>query len=179
MKKFLGIFGISFLVLVFSVVYLIKTEEKKQEVLASLKTETVYGDSMYPTIKEGDQVYVDLEVNTKEIKAKDIVTFNLKTRSENFVKRVIAKGGDKVEFMDNGEIFVNNQKLQEDYLLSKNQFYLTPTFKNLLKQLEYYKNIIPKDMVLLMGDNRAKSLDSSSFGLVPAEYIYGKVYLKD
>ena len=45
----------------------------------------------------------------------------------------------------------------------------------LLKQLSLNNLSIFKGEYLLLGDNRASSLDAGEFGLVPKEHIIGKV----
>lgn len=138
---------------------------------------TIVGSSMLPTLHDGEKVMVDQDFYLKNgVKRGDIVKINLKVQQQPIVKRVIAVGGDKVEFKE-GRIFLNDKPLEEPYLYDMNV--QTPSNINaLLIPLKFYNGTIPKKTVLVLGDNRASSKDSTEFGLLPEDYVDGKVILK-
>ncbi len=140
---------------------------------SSMEKSFIKGNSMNPTLKNEEVVYLDR--NYTSYKRGDIVAFKLKSNDEYFVKRIIAVGDDSIIFGKDGFIYVNGKKLNESYL-SGLSFVKDERLKLLLKQLEYYNNVIPKGYVLLLGDNRVNSYDSSEYGVIPIEYLVGKVY---
>lgn len=132
----------------------------------------VVGPSMSPTLKNGDIVLLDkVSYRFAKIKRKDIVALYY-ADSKYLIKRVIGKPGEKVEFKDN-HLYINGVKFKEDYLPKG---ITTEDFE--LNDLGY--TIIPKDMYLVLGDNRENSLDSrdKKVGLVPKKNIIGKVRIQ-
>ena len=92
------------------------------------------------------------------------------SKAKYLIKRVIGLPGDKIEYKDN-VLYVNGEKIKEDFL---NKNIKTENFS--LASLGYQK--IPKDMYLVLGDNREDSLDSREIGLIKKKDILGKVSLK-
>ncbi|WP_277300728.1 signal peptidase I [Veillonella montpellierensis] len=80
-----------------------------------------------------------------------------------WVKRVIGKAGDTLEFRD-GHVWRNGQELQESYTkeVAMNYSRTTPV-------------VIPEGMVFVMGDNRNHSSDSRFIGPVPVDHVLGTV----
>ena len=88
-------------------------------------------------------------------------------KTKSLIKRVIAVEGDSIE-ITNGEVFLNGEKLEENYINGSD------TFGDIIIEK------IPKGKVFVMGDNRGNSLDSrdSQIGLVDTKDIKGKAILK-
>lgn len=80
-----------------------------------------------------------------------------------WVKRVIGKPGDVLEFKDGG-VYRNGKKLDEPYI--KEQM--------LIPQKETIT--VPTGHVFAMGDNRNNSKDSRYIGAVPIDHILGKKF---
>lgn len=80
-----------------------------------------------------------------------------------WVKRVIGKAGDTLEFRD-GHVWRNGQELQEPYTKDEIMNYSRTT-----------PVVIPEGMVFVMGDNRNHSSDSRFIGPVPVDHVLGTV----
>ena len=129
----------------------------------------VEGSSMYPTLKNHERLIVDkLSYFVTNPKRGEIVVFRFpKDESRDFIKRVIAVGGDTIE-MKNGQVFVNGQALKEDYIYKND-----PKGKNISS---YRKTIVPEGTIFVLGDNRNNSEDSRfpDVGFVPFDLVKGK-----
>lgn len=86
-------------------------------------------------------------------------------RPDDFIKRIIGLPGDTLEIRDE-KVFVNGEELAEEYL------------PNGLHMPDFDRQTIPADHYFVMGDNRENSIDSRSWGLVPAEEIVGHAFLR-
>ncbi len=130
----------------------------------------VEGDSMLPTLRNGDWVAVSglsLGIDRGDI----VISTQPWERNVPIVKRVIAVGGDVVDIdFDAGEVFLNGEKLNEPYINS-------PT--TLSYDVEFPLTV-PEGFVFVMGDNRGGSLDSRSshIGFIDERYILGEVYFR-
>lgn len=80
-----------------------------------------------------------------------------------WIKRVVAVGGDTVEFID-GKFYRNGELVEEDYINDQT----VVTYPN------GEKIVVPDGYVYVMGDNRNVSQDSRSIGVVPIYALTGK-----
>jgi signal peptidase I len=91
--------------------------------------------------------------------------FGFQTGDEqDFIKRVIAVGGDEVEGQ-NGDVYVNGERVAEPYLEPADG------------TAEFRRTTIPEDMLFVMGDNRNNSDDSRSFGPIPEDSVVGHAFI--
>lgn len=143
---------------------------------SKLKPFIISGESMEPTIADGDQVFTDLNYyKTHPIEKGDIVAIQF-SLSSNKIKRVVAVGGDKVEFTNN-QILVNDTASPTSYLKDSNVSF-NPSKSRILKIQLGRTGIIPEGQLVVLGDNRFPSEDSQQFGLVMVEQVMGKVIFK-
>ena len=133
------------------------------------KVSTV-GDSMKPILRNGDVVLVNRIVyNASRPKRGDIIVFKPKgnENSHYYIKRIIALPGESVEIVENS-VYINGEKLQEDYETSKIDDVGIVNEKIKLGSDEYF----------VLGDDRQNSEDSrnANVGNVKYSYIYGKAW---
>ncbi len=130
----------------------------------------VSGKSMYPTFKNGEYLIVDeLTKRTSGYERGDVVILRYPNDpSEFYIKRVIGLPGEIVTAVPGKtEITtVSGEKLLLDEPYVKNPGGPSTTRK--LSDTEYF----------VMGDNRAQSSDSRSWGPVPERLMDGKALLR-
>lgn len=122
--------------------------------------------SMEPTLHENERVLINRAVYYfKDPEREDIVILlDPIGRQSDFVKRVIAVPGDKIEIRG-GRTYINGKLLNESYLARDGSQDNIGPIK------------IPQDQYFVMGDNRARSSDSRRFGPIPRKNILGKVFI--
>ena len=135
----------------------------------------VQGQSMEPSLHNNDRLYVNRMFYKPE--KGDIIIFRPATDPNRpYVKRVIATEGDTVYIdFNNGDVYVNNELLEEDYIKEKTQL-MGSYIKSLISKGEYSKNspiVIQPGYVFAMGDNRNNSKDSRELGPIPTDEIMG------
>lgn len=125
----------------------------------------IYGESMMPNITEGDIVLCNKK---SKFKYGDIIAFYYNNRI--LVKRVIATSSDWVEIDESGNVYVNNELLEEDYLEEK-----------ILGETDIkYPYQVPEDSYFVLGDKRDTSVDSRSsmIGTISKDQVIGKVIFR-
>ena len=110
----------------------------------------------------------------------DIVVFNTPSLAKTecgsqgtFVKRLIGLPGEVWEERD-GYVYINGRKLNEPYIKPDRRDNRTLGLSDLPPRNSYTR--IPKNMYLMMGDNRKSSCDSRVWGLVPKKNLIGEVF---
>jgi signal peptidase I len=124
----------------------------------------VEGTSMMPSLDDQERIFVNKFVYRLEpIERGDVIVFRYpRDPSKSFIKRVIGIAGDHIR-IDNGQVFVNDQRLQEDYVAE--MFSDERSFSELT---------VPAHSYFVLGDHRSMSNDSREFGAVNSKFIYGK-----
>lgn len=125
----------------------------------------IYGDSMTPTLKDGQLIVSVKEAN---FDTGDIVAFYYNNKI--LVKRVIANTGDWVDIDETGNVFINGKQIEEPYIKEKALGECNIT-------LPYQ---VPEGKIFVMGDHRSVSIDSrhTSVGCVAEEQIVGKLVFR-
>lgn len=130
----------------------------------------VVGNSMSPTLKDGQVVILNkFQYRFFDIKREDIISLSYQD-TKYLIKRVIGLPGEKIKIVDN-KLYINDKIYEEKYIEEN------INYENFdLKDLGY--DIIPKNMYLVLGDNRKNSLDSRKIGLIKKEDIKGKIFFR-
>jgi len=140
--------------------------------LCFLRFPQVEGRSMQPNIETGSHVLINtlaydfrlgsLVIGRGELSRGDIVAFQREDGDERkmFLKRVVGLPGDFVA-VHGGAVLVNGSRLNEPYA-------------TLPDNSDMRTALVPAATVFVIGDNRADSDDSRSFGAVPTAAIIGK-----
>jgi len=124
--------------------------------------------SLKPTLLIGDHILAKKTLlSNSDIKHGDIIIFDYpKDPTKDFIKRVIACGGDTIEII-NKKVFINGNPIDEPYAIHQDQ--KTHSYGDTLKPTQ-----IPDDSFFVMGDNRDNSHDSRLWGFVNRSAIHGK-----
>jgi signal peptidase I len=151
----------------------------------------VEGRSMEGTLQDGDKVFISKLIHTfngepeygdiviidsrvdrsrtfrddlREMLTVNLLTrylFGLESETHYWIKRVIGKGGDRLEFRE-GTVVRNGEVLEETYLKEPAEYSLAEPV------------VVPGGCVFVMGDNRNDSRDSRHIGSVPLSHVIGK-----
>jgi len=142
--------------------------------------------SMVPTFNVGDRIFVNKFLysarvpfvnwklpilDIKEPKRGDIIVFvSPEDPKKDFVKRLVAFGGEKVEIKD-GRILINSRSLEEPSFRAVN-------YHNAGDYGAEGKVItVPANSYFALGDNSANSRDSRYWGFVPRKNLVGRALL--
>jgi signal peptidase I len=149
--------------------------------------------SMEPTLLVGDHILVNKFIygiripfsdllfgsskkflEKKKPKRGDIIVFIFpKDRSKDFIKRVIGTEGEKVEVLRN-KIYINDNPINDPwgYYNEKNDW-----VRSLQPIDRYGPEIVPKNFLFVLGDNRDNSQDSRFWGYVNVKDVKGKAFI--
>lgn len=150
--------------------------------------------SMEPTLLVGDFLLVNklayrnqadqfgsFILPGKTLTRGDIIVFKWpKDLNKDFVKRVIALPGEKVEIKDK-QVLINDQPVNEQYKVHiDNQVYSLSngyySYDDLIRD-NFGPVVVPPGHCFVMGDNRDNSLDSRYWSFLPIDYIKGRPWL--
>jgi signal peptidase I len=128
----------------------------------------IEGHAMEPLLNDQDRVIVNkLVYRMRAPQPGDIVMHRYPLSPErSFVKRVIAKDGDTVRIVD-GRVYVNDVALNDDA-------YVTSAFRS----HDTWGPQVIRQGYFVLGDHRNNSSDSRHWGVVPTDYILGKVTVR-
>lgn len=135
------------------------------------KRELEYGDIITFEAPNEDNIYNNEEDNDNiadytEYKGFDSFLYNfIGIGKMTYIKRVIGLPGDHIVIGDDGFVYRNSERLNEEYIKDG--------YTNQMG--DYIDLIVPEGTVFAMGDNRLESKDSRYFGCIPEEKINGYV----
>lgn len=139
----------------------------------------------------------DVELlRTGEPRRGDVVTFSSPLDGTRLVKRIVAVGGDVVA-MRNGVLWVNGEAARHDAMVVVEGEPVAPGVATRAVQADESsagstrrvqwlprapsmrdvdENTVPRDHVMMLGDNRDNSLDSRYDGFVPRHLLIGRAH---
>ena len=120
---------------------------------------------MEPTLNSGDLIAL---VKTNDFNTGDLIGFYY--QGKILLKRVIGRPGDTVSIDKDGNVYVNEELIDEPYLTQKSLGDCDIEFP--------YQ--VPENRYFVLGDHRSTSIDSRSsvIGCIKKEQIVGLVLLK-
>lgn len=132
----------------------------------------VDGDSMQPTLYNGEYLWVDkFTYQFSDPERFDVIIFPINYRGENshFVKRIIGLPGETVYIDENGVIYINGEILPDTYGKE--------VIAEYNRQMAAEPITLGEDEYFVLGDNRNHSSDSrfESVGNIERDRIMGRV----
>jgi len=145
--------------------------------------------SMEPTLLVGDHLLVNrmsyvvkmpftdsVLLTTGKPDRGDIIVFRYpEDPSKDYIKRVIATEGEKVEIRKKA-IYIDGKKISDPWGRFKPDFG-SRGFVPFVDKDNMNPVIVPKDSYFVMGDNRDNSLDSRYWGYVNKKHLVGKALI--
>ena len=125
----------------------------------------ISGTSMTDSLQDEDIV---VALNSSGYETGDIIAFYY--NNNILVKRVIAAAGDWVDIDEAGNVYVNEELLEEPYVKEK-------ALGDCSISLPYQ---VPEGRCFVMGDHRATSIDSrnTAVGCVSNDMVIGKILIR-
>ncbi len=131
----------------------------------------VSGASMVPTFQDGQYLIIDeISYRFEAPQRGDVIIFRYpKNPSEFFIKRIIGLPGETVSIRSDTVLITGadgtNVTLTEPYVVNQGDGPDT-------------SYTVPLGQYFVMGDNRPESSDSRVWGLLPAENIVGRAFVR-
>jgi len=154
----------------------------------------VLGQSMEPSLKDHERLFIDrasyFRVDTNFLprllgqanlpatdryllagpQRGDIIVFKppVPSETDDYIKRVIAVAGERVEVRAYDGVYVDGHKLQEPYIKDVPDYDWPVAGQD---------NLVPADHVFVLGDNRRNSSDSHIWGFLDVGSIVGRAWI--
>lgn len=118
------------------------------------------GSSMEPTFQDGGFRFINRFTYRKtQPERGDVVAIQLAGNKAFYLKRIVGLPGDFIR-MRNGQVFINNQALDEPYLVHRGNW-------NMPEQE------VPTHHYYVVGDNRENPIHAHTHGMVHRDKIVG------
>lgn len=123
------------------------------------------GTGMEPSLESGETLLI---LKTSKVEEGDIIAFYY--NNQVLVRRVICSGGHQISIEKDGSVYIDSEKLLEEYL-----------DKSSIGQCNVsFPHHVNKNYLFVMGDNREVAMDSrlEEIGDIPTDRVIGKVIFK-
>lgn len=134
----------------------------------------VEGASMETTLSDGDNLIVDkISYRFRDPERFDIIVFPFKYKENTFyIKRIIGLPGETVQIDEEGNIYINGEKLEESY----GREIIKPENIGIARE----PIVLGEDEYFVMGDNRNNSTDSRTeiVGNIHRSEIIGRAWVR-
>jgi signal peptidase I len=151
-----------------------------------LQAYTIPAKSMVPTLTVGDHLIANnfaygfrwpgqktYNLHWSRPSRGDLVIFPFpEDRSKDFIKRVIAVGGETVEIRQK-RVYINGKAIDDPYA----HFETEGTAENVPNRDNFGPQRVPENHIFVLGDNRNQSYDSRFWGFVNIEDVTGKAHV--
>jgi signal peptidase I len=145
-----------------------------------LQTFWIPSESMSTTLVKNDRVVVNkLSYRLHDVHRGDVVVFErppgeTDSKIKDLIKRVVGLEGEHVRLVD-GKVLIDGKALEEPYTHGQAT---TPCPGDPFPELSTAEGLlVPKDHVLVMGDNRSNSQDGRCFGPIDEDLIVGRAFI--
>ena len=142
-------------------------------ILYVIQLTNVDGESMEPTLHDGDRVFVDkITYQIDDPERFDVIVFPVQYEEEKyFIKRIIGLPGETVQIDTNGVIYINGEVLLESFgkeVIQADKIGLAAE-----------PIVLGEDEYFVLGDNRNDSFDSryAQVGNISRDDIIGRTWL--
>lgn len=134
----------------------------------------VEGASMEPTLTDEDNLIVDkISYRFRDPERFDIIVFPFQYQEETYyIKRIIGLPGETVRIDENGNIYINDEILQESY----GKEVIRPEHIG----IAFEPIVLGEDEYFVLGDNRNNSSDSrtEAVGNIHRSEIIGRAWVR-
>lgn len=129
--------------------------------------------SMNPTLKPGDKIFVNrLIYRFRKPQRGDVIVFRYpEDPSRDFIKRLVASGGETIEIAD-GKVIINGEAVNYPEIFQQINYENRGAYGALDAQIT-----IPEDCYFVLGDNSGSSRDSRYWGFVPRKLLLGRAFV--
>lgn len=134
----------------------------------------VDGQSMMPTVNDGDRVIVNkISYEWEDPQRFDMIIFPVDHETD-YIKRVVGLPGDEITYEDD-ELYVNGEQIDEPHLEDLKQFSFEEDFTEdfTLEEVTDEKEV-PEGELFVLGDNRQNSVDSRHIGFINKDQVIGQ-----
>lgn len=130
-----------------------------------MQTFEVDGESMLPTLHDGDRILSNTKnITVENLYIGDIVIIEIEPKFY-VVKRIIAKGNQTVEIRE-GQLYVDDKIVREPFINE---------WETGFRPADLGRVRVPEGYIFVLGDNRLHSSDSREFGYINPSIVKGKV----
>lgn len=114
----------------------------------------------------------------------DVVVFIYpKDPSKDYIKRVIAVAGDKIQII-NKKVYINDELVEtpqaiykDSQVIDPNDLWIAASGSNGRYRDNFGPYVVPAGHIFVMGDNRDHSFDSRFWGPLPLDLVRGKAWI--